>query len=101
MAAILGSLCIEEIKPSEIDKRRSIDNLTLPSNGIARFIPGLALFKGLSPALLCTELVVAVAVFGVFVPSAMAYGDLAGVIPVAGLPVALGSMVMYVLFGTK
>jgi SulP family sulfate permease len=72
-----------------------------PSNGIIRFIPGLALFKGVNPALLRTELVVAVTVFAVLVPSAMAYGDLAGVTPVAGLYVALGAMVMYALFGSS
>lgn len=71
------------------------------SPGIARFIPGLALIKGFSPALLRTELIVAVTVFAVLVPSAMAYGDLAGVTPVAGLYVALGAMVMYALFGTS
>ena len=43
----------------------------------------------------------AVTVFAVLVPSAMAYGDLAGVTPVAGLYVALGAMVMYALFGTS
>ena len=64
------------------------------ATGIARFIPGLALIRGFSPALLRTELVVAVTVFAVLVPSAMAYGDLAGVTPVAGLYVALGAMVM-------
>jgi SulP family sulfate permease len=69
--------------------------------GITRFIPGLALFKGLNPALIRTELVVAVTVFAVLVPSAMAYGDLAGVTPVAGLYVALAAMVMYALFGTS
>jgi sulfate permease, SulP family len=47
------------------------------------------------------ELVVAVTVFAVLVPSAMAYGDLAGVNPVAGLYVALGAMLMYALFGTS
>src|SRR5512136_3209729 len=69
--------------------------------GIARLIPGLALIKGFSPALLRTELIVAVTVVAVLVPSAMAYGDLAGVTPVAGLYVALGAMVMYALFGTS
>ncbi len=47
------------------------------------------------------ELVVAVTVFAVLVPSAMAFGELAGVNPVAGLYVALGSMLMYALFGTS
>jgi len=37
----------------------------------------------------------------VLVPSSMAYGDLAGVTPVAGLYVALGAMLMYALFGTS
>src|SRR5512136_2504053 len=69
--------------------------------GISRFIPGLALIKGFNPALLRTEFVVAITVFAVLVPSAMAYGDLAGVTPVAGLYVALGAMVMYALFGTS
>ena len=71
------------------------------SNGIARFIPGLALFKGLKPAQLRGEFVVAVTVLAVLVPSAMAFGDLAGVSPVAGLYVALGAMVMYALFGSS
>ena len=43
----------------------------------------------------------AVTVFAVLVPSSMAYGDLAGVTPVAGLYVALGAMLMYALFGTS
>jgi SulP family sulfate permease len=64
-------------------------------------IPGLALFKSASPALLRTEFIVAITVFAVLVPSAMAYGDLAGVTPVAGLYVALGAMLMYALFGTS
>jgi SulP family sulfate permease len=61
----------------------------------------VALIREFSPALLRTELVVAVTVFAVLVPSAMAYGDLAGVTPVAGLYVALGALVMYALFGTS
>jgi SulP family sulfate permease len=76
-----------------------MDNQPPPTSGIARFIPGLTLFKGVSSTLLRTEFVVAITLFAVLVPSAMAYGDLAGVTPVAGLYVALGAMVMYVLFG--
>ncbi len=72
-----------------------------PAAGVIRFVPGLALLKGFNGALARTELVVAVTVFAVLVPSAMAYGDLAGVTPVAGLYVALGAMVMYALFGTS
>jgi hypothetical protein len=46
-------------------------NVPAPAaKGLARFIPGLALIRGFSPALLRTELVVAVTVFAVLVPSA-------------------------------
>lgn len=72
-----------------------------PAKVITRFIPGLALFKGVSSTLLRTEFVVAITLFAVLVPSSMAYGDLAGVTPVAGLYVALGAMVMYALFGSS
>ena len=72
-----------------------------PSSGIERFIPGLTLFKGVTPALLRSELIVAVTVFAVLVPSAMAYGELAGVRACRGLYVALGAMVMYALFGSS
>ncbi|MFO7683363.1 MAG: SulP family inorganic anion transporter [Chloroflexota bacterium] len=77
------------------------DTNQTPKSGVYQLIPGLALLKAFSPALLRTELVVAVTVFAVLVPSAMAYGDLAGVNPVAGLYVALGAMAMYALFGTS
>ena len=78
-----------------------MNNPAPPTTGIARFIPGVTLFKGISSTLLRTEFVVAITLFAVLVPSAMAYGDLAGVTPVAGLYVALGAMVMYALFGTS
>jgi SulP family sulfate permease len=61
----------------------------------------LALVRGFDPGLLRADFIVAITVFAVLVPSAMAYGDLAGVTPVAGLYVALGAMVMYALFGTS
>lgn len=51
--------------------------------------------------MLRTDLVAAVTVFAILIPSAMAYGDLAGVTPVAGLYVAVAAMVMYALFGTS
>ncbi|MBI4675191.1 MAG: SulP family inorganic anion transporter [Chloroflexi bacterium] len=76
-------------------------SLSLLFTNLARIIPGLALFTGINSASLRTELVAAVTVFAILAPSAMAYGDLAGVTPVAGLYVALGAMVMYALFGTS
>jgi SulP family sulfate permease len=78
-----------------------VNNPTPPAKGIVRFIPGLVLFKGARPKQLSAEFVVAITVFAVLVPSAMAFGELAGVTPVAGLYVALGAMVMYALFGTS
>ena len=76
-----------------MNKRKS------PFTSLSRYVPGLSLFSSVNLALIRTEFLVAITVFAVLVPSAMAYGDLAGVTPVAGLYVALGAMVMYVLFG--
>ena len=81
--------------------RCKIDKPTPTTSGISRFIPGLKLFKGGGISQARSELIVAVTVFAVLVPSSMAFGDLAGVTPVAGLYVALGAMVMYALFGTS
>ena len=78
-----------------------MDNPTSPPKGIRKFIPGLALFTARYTPLIRTDFMVAVTVFAVLVPSAMAYGELAGVDPVAGLYVALGAMVMYALFGSS
>ena len=92
---------LRAIRIIDTAKEESYADITTDPTGIARFIPGLALIKGFSPALLSTEFVVAITVVAVLVPSAMAFGDLAGVTPVAGLYVALGAMVMYALFGTS
>ena len=78
-----------------------MNNSTSPSNGIKRFIPGLALFQKVTPTLLRTDFIVSITVFAVLVPSSMAFGDLAGVTPVAGLYVALAAMIMYALFGSS
>jgi SulP family sulfate permease len=78
-----------------------MSHLTSPYTTISKYIPGLSLFKTVNLTLIRTEFLVAITVFAVLVPSAMAYGDLAGVTPVAGLYVALGAMVMYALFGTS
>jgi len=78
-----------------------MDNPTSPPKGIRKFIPGLVLFTARYTPLIRTDFMVAVTVFAVLVPSAMAYGELAGVDPVAGLYVALGAMVMYALFGSS
>jgi sulfate permease, SulP family len=51
--------------------------------------------------LLKTDLVVAVTVFAILVPSALAYGELAGFEPVVGLYAALVAMIVYALFGSS
>jgi hypothetical protein len=61
----------------------------------APYIRLLALVSGFNPALISTEFVVAITVLAMLVPSAMAFGDLAGVTPVAGLYVALGAEHIY------
>ena len=78
-----------------------MDKSSPPPKGLKKLIPGLDLFKAENTALLRTEFVVAITVFAVLVPSAMAFAGLAGVTPVAGLYVALGAMVMYALFGSS
>jgi high affinity sulfate transporter 1 len=40
-------------------------------------------------------------VFAVLVPSALAYGELAGLAPIAGIYAAMGAMLGYALFGTS
>ena len=51
--------------------------------------------------LLKTDLVAAVTVFAILVPSALAYGELAGFEPVVGLYAALVGMIAYALFGSS
>jgi SulP family sulfate permease len=104
----IRSLCRKKSKSSSqkekvgSKKRRwYINNQKKLSTQLSHFIPGLALFKDVSPNLLRNDFLVAITVIAVLVPSAMAYGDLAGVTPVAGLYVALAAMVMYALFGTS
>ena len=58
-----------------------MDTQAQTPKGISRVIPGLALFKGVNSALLRPQFMVAITVFAVLVPSAMAYGELAGVTP--------------------
>lgn len=69
--------------------------------GLARRIPGLALLRGYDRAWLQTDLVAGATVFAVLVPSGLAYGDLAGLTPAAGLYAALAAMVAYALFGSS
>lgn len=47
-----------------------------------------------------SDLVAGVTVFSVLVPSALAYGDLAGVAPEVGLYAAVAAMLVYAVLGT-
>lgn len=65
------------------------------------YAPGLRVLAGYSPAWLRSDLVAGATVFAVLVPSALAYGDLAGLAPIAGLYAAAGALVGYALFGSS
>jgi SulP family sulfate permease len=47
------------------------------------------------------DLAAAITVFAILIPSALAYGELAGFEPVVGLYAALGAMIAYALFGSS
>ena len=64
-------------------------------------MPGIGLIRTYNRGLLKTDLVVAVTVFAILVPSALAYGELAGFEPVVGLYAALVAMIVYALFGSS
>ena len=68
---------------------------------VVRWAPGLRLLRGYERAWLRPDLVAAASVCSVLIPSAMAYGELAGVRPVAGLYAALFAMAAYAVFGSS
>ena len=101
LIAIMDNL-EKEIQRSKTSNEELNDfTKTDPQQALPASFLALPFSKGLTPPCCAQELVVAVTVFAVLVPSSMAFGDLAGVTPVAGLYVALGAMVMYALFGTS
>lgn len=64
-------------------------------------MPGIELFRNYNRDWLKTDMVAGVTVFAILVPSALAYGELAGFEPVVGLYAALAAMVVYALFGSS
>jgi len=73
-------------------------------SGIQRleeYVPGMRLIRTYKRDLLKPDLVAAVTVFAILVPSALAYGELAGFEPVVGLYAALVGMIAYALFGSS
>ncbi len=68
---------------------------------VEKFMPGIGLFRSYNRTWLRTDLTAAVTVFAILVPSALAYGELAGFDPVVGLYAALAAMIAYALFGSS
>ncbi len=68
---------------------------------ITRYIPFLHTLRTYDRSWLRGDLAAGATVFAVLVPSALAYGELAGLDPVAGIYAAMGAMLGYALFGTS
>jgi SulP family sulfate permease len=71
-----------------------------PPAGLDRWLPGLALFARYPRGALPGDLIAGASACIVMIPSVIAYSDLVGVPPVAGLYAALGAMVAYALLGS-
>jgi sulfate permease, SulP family len=68
---------------------------------IERLLPGLATARAYRRGWLRPDLIAGLTVFTILVPQGMAYGELAGVEPVAGLYTAFAAMVAYAVFDTS
>ena len=64
-------------------------------------MPGIGLFRNYNRDWLKTDLAAAITVFAILIPSALAYGELAGFEPVVGLYAALVAMITYAFFGSS
>ena len=64
-------------------------------------MPGIGLIRGYDRSRLKPEMAAAVTVFAILVPSALAYGELAGFEAVVGLYAALVAMIAYAFFGSS
>ncbi len=64
-------------------------------------MPGIGRIRTYNRDWLKIDLVAAATVFAILVPSALAYGELAGFEPVVGLYAALVAMIAYALFGSS
>ena len=65
---------------------------------LARWLPGVAQLCAYPRGALRGDIVSGISVCVVMIPSVLAYAELAGVRPQAGLYAALGAMVLYALF---
>lgn len=70
-------------------------------DSVARFIPVLRPPKGGVGGWIRADLIAGLSVWAVLVPEGMAYADLAGVPPEAGLYAAMAAMILFGLFATS
>src|SRR6266487_5318571 len=84
-------------------KRSSEAQVSVPRtlHVIETVIPGVSMIRTYQRRWLRSDLVAGVTIFAMLVPQGMAYGELAGVAPVAGLYTAIGALVGYALFGSS
>src|SRR6266496_2966507 len=84
-------------------KRSSEAQVSVPRtlHVIETVIPGVRMIRTYQRRWLRSDLVAGVTIFAMLVPQGMAYGELAGVAPVAGLYTAIGALVGYALFGSS
>jgi SulP family sulfate permease len=68
---------------------------------LRRVLPGAADLARYQRAWLRPDLLAGLGVWAVVIPQGLAYGELAGLSPVAGLYTALGAMVLYPLLGSS
>ena len=71
------------------------------STGLARWLPGIAQLRDYPRGALRGDVVAGLSVCVVMIPSVLAYAELAGVAPQAGLYAALGAMVAYAAFASS
>lgn len=64
-------------------------------------MPGIGLLYNYNRAWLKPDAAAAITVFAILIPSALAYGELAGFEPVVGLYAALAAMIVYALLGSS
>jgi len=69
--------------------------------GIARWLPGIAQLRDYPSGALRGDVLAGLSVCVVMIPSVLAYAELAGVAPQAGLYAALGAMVAYAVFASS
>lgn len=68
---------------------------------IVRRMPIAGALRGYERSFLRGDLAAGATVFAVLVPSALAYGELAGLEPIAGIYAAMGAMLGYAIFGSS